>query len=153
MASRGQCVVDILLETDGTPNKGWQTAPNIPRVVVENQDDPVGPYIYNPPDDGVIIVKKHYNFESEKLSPTYENRVWTFKVVIIASTDANLELMITQCREVFDRYTDSPWSTDTNSVTYDYARLIHGDTVEDINSWVFDGWIQLAQLVTSVVIA
>ncbi len=153
MASRAQDIVDILLETDGTPNKGWQTDPAIPDVTIEDKDNTVYGFKRNPPINGVIVIKKKYKYEGIKRGPTKENQVWTFKLVIIAHTDAKLDLMIDQAREVFDRYTDAPFATDTNTHTYDYARFMNGETEDQESSWVCDCWVQLALFNASVVIA
>ena len=153
MASRAQDIVDILLETDGTPNKGWQTPPNIPHVVVEDRDNPLGGFFSNPGTNGTIVVKKDYEDDYEKRASDHENKVWTFDLVIIATTDANLELMIRQVKEVFDRYESAPFATDTNSNTYDWARLLNGKAVEVLSSWAYDAKIQLTNIVSNVVIA
>ena len=153
MASRAQDVVDILLETDGTPNKGWQTPPNIPHVILEDRDNTVGGFFSNPGTNGTIVVKKQYGDEYLELSVGQENQVWTFDLVIIATTDANLELMKAQAKEVFDRYTNAPFATDTNGNTYHWARLISGETVEIHNSWTYDCKVQLVNYVTDKVIA
>ena len=153
MASLSQDLVDILLETDGTPNKGWQTPPNIPNVVLEDRDHPLAGYFSNPGTNGTIVVKKQYEDDYEKLASDHENKVWTFDIVIIATTDAALELMIRQAKEVFDRYENAPFATDTNSNTYDWARLKSGSTVEIPSSWTHDAKVQLTNLVSNVVIA
>lgn len=154
MASRAQCVVDILLETDGTPNKGWQTPPNIPKVIVEDRDNTIDSFIERPPDDGVIVVKKKYKFDfSEKLSLSRENLVWTFEAVIISPTEDLLEQLLDQGREVFDRYCTAKFATDTNSHTYDYARLVEGEPDTRWNIFAHNVFVQLAQFLAEVTIA
>ena len=106
--------------------------------------------LFEEQEDGSL---KQYQYEEEKLCPTYENEVFTFKLVIIATTDANLELMIRQAKEVFDRYTSAPFATDTNSNTYRYARLTRAETEPNPWNFVADAWVQLADFLSSVVIA
>ncbi len=146
MASRGQDVVDIFEAT-------WQTPPNAPDVFLEIKDKTPMSFFKRPPADGVIVVKKSYIDEYERLSFRQENQVWTYKTVIIAKTDAKLELMIRQGKEVLDRYTDVPFATATNGNTYHFARLMNGETRPEISSWVYDGEVQLANFTVDVVIA
>jgi hypothetical protein len=151
MASRGQDIVDILDKADPS---GWITPPTKPRLILEDSNNTAFGYIRNPPESaGVIVVKKAYSFDVTKLSNTYENQVYTFKICIVSLSDANLELMRLQAMEVFDRYTNAPWSTATNSNTYTMARLITGSTVKDMGSWVCDCTVQLSNLFMSTVIA
>ena len=66
MVTRRQDVIDILAETDGTPNKGWQTPPNIPAFILEDRHNTSGGFINNPPEDGVMLVRQDMRFEREK---------------------------------------------------------------------------------------
>ncbi len=146
MASRAQDPVDIL-------RIGWIAPPNIPKVVIEDRNHKLLTYFERPPKDGIIVVKKKYEDDYEDLSPVDENQVWTFKLVIIATTDEKLELLIRQAKEVFDRYYSNPFATETNGNLYDWGRLINGETSEVINSWTYDAWVQLANYVIEKVIA
>jgi len=153
MASRRQCVIDILGETDGDPNKGWQTDPAVPTMVLESQTNTLHSYIYNCPDNGVIVVKKEYDWDPEKLSPTKENRIWTFNVVLINQSETLLDAMFDQFVEVFDRYTSAPFATDTNSITYSYARVVKGVQDPRLPKFVMDCQIILCEFLSDVVIA
>ena len=146
MASKAQDVVDIFKET-------WIAPTNIPLIVLETRDKKPSSYFARVPKDGVIVVKKKYEDDYEDLGGKYENLVWTFKVVIIATTDAKLELMIRQGKEVLDRYSNIPFTTETNENIYSYAGLMNGETVEELNSWTYDAYVQLANFLSEKVIA
>ena len=155
VVSRAQDIVDILLETDGTPAKGWQTAPNIPFIAVESQAVNINGYRINPPPDtdGAVIVEKEYDFDRESYNPTRENLMWTFTIHIFADTDGELETMILQAREVFDRYNNTPFASDGNSNTYTDLLLDNGSTTSNINSWEFVAELFAHQKNKAIVIA
>lgn len=122
-------VIDILdLETlvggAGT-EKGWRAPPDKPELFVENRNLTYQSHHCNPEDAGAICVRKGYSYDRERLSLTYENRVWTFEIAIMSVSGVLLQGLLDQAREVFDRYNSSPWATSTlgTGTTYSYAGI------------------------------
>jgi hypothetical protein len=153
MADRRQCGIDIIQETDGTPNKGWQEAPTQPLCVLESKENPLKAYINDTRTNGVILFRKKLEFKSYKLSETYETRVWTLPIVIMSESEILLDAIFDQLRETINRYTDAPFATDTNGITYSRADLEEGKMDENLYHVAMDCNIILTEQFTSVVIA
>jgi len=134
---------------------GWVAPPNKPTLIVEDRQTELGLYLENCPDNGAIVIRKNYTCTCEKLSPTYENRVWEFPIVIIGQSNILLQGIFDQAREVFDRYTSAPWSTSTlgTSTTYSFAKIERAEGDSRIAKYVMDGTVYLAEYIAAVVIA
>lgn len=140
---------------------GWITPPNKPGMIVETRSVTYAGIIHQTVTDGAIFTHMKYDFTREKISLTYENRIWTFDISIIAQSMALLQPMFDQAREVFDRYTSSPWSTATlgTGTTYDYAgieKASHPHKMHDgrvTTTHTLDCVVTLAELGVPVVIA
>ena len=151
-------VIDIITKV----TTGWIAPPTEPVQVLEGRFHTEEAYLTRGKDGGVIIVKRNYTFEREKLSGTYETRVWTIPIVIIApqtATEGNslvlLQGLFDQCREVFDRYTSAPWATGTlgTGTTYTYAGIEKGVIRDLSQAAVMDCMVYLKEQFVSVVIA
>ena len=138
---------------------GWITPPNKPTMHFES---PVYPYegaIHTIQPDGCIFIRDGYDFNREKLSKKYENRIWTFTIIIIDADDTKVQGVFDQAREVFDRYTSAPWSTSTlgTSTTYDYAGIEKAGHEHDrhgtIHAHTTTCTVTLAEMFVDVVIA
>lgn len=141
---------------------GWIAPPTKPTLVVEDIQNPRGVYIgkhAHIPDNGVIVIKKDYTFERNKLSDYYETRVWSFPIIIISQSHILLQGMFDQCRETFDRYTqpstNTPFSTSTlgTSTTYKYAGLEKSLTVDTLPKYAMDAIVYLKEEFVSVKVA
>lgn len=160
MVNRISDVQDILDKV----TTGWIPPPAQPLFVEEGRD-PVTPftfdlaflsdaYMFSPPDNGVIFIKKDYLRERGKLSLVLENRVYTFNCIIFHPTRDGMELIFDQMAEVFDRYTNAPWSTSAigTSTTYHYAGVDRSQ-IDPRPANAMDAIVQLAEFVSPVVIA
>lgn len=150
---------DDVLDLFDKAATGWIAPPTKPILVVESKKYTVAGFLKRPPTDGVIVVKKKYKREREKLSLVLENRVWNFPCVIILPEDDTLQLVFDQAVEVADRYTNAPWSTSAlgTSTTYDFAGVEEGIQDERAQQqrpvFVMDIIVQLAEFVVPVKIA
>ena len=79
--------------------------------------------------------------------------MWNFPCIIICRTSDNLQDVFDQVRETFDRYTDAPFATDTNSNTYTRADIQEGIQDPRLPKFVIEVTVQLSELFSSVVIA
>lgn len=153
MASRKQCIKDILLETDGTPNKGWQTPPDIPNVQLEDRVNTFEVWFKQADRLTTILIKKDIEFDREKLGDDQENRVYTSKIAIITNKADNLQLYFDQACETFNRYNKAPFATDTNSITYNEVTIDKGKEDHRRNRFVMDCIVQLIEEFQDIVIA
>jgi hypothetical protein len=152
MADRRQCGIDIIQETDGTPNKGWQEAPTQPLCVLESKENPLKAYINDTRTNGVILFKKKLGFKSNHHG-TRETRVWTLPIVIMSESEILLAAIFDQLRETINRYTDDPFATDTNGITYTRADLEQGDMDENLYHVAMDAVIILTEQFAEITIA
>lgn len=134
---------------------GWITPPNKPTLVMESTVNTRNSELNKTRDDGTIFIRKDYDYTSEKLCATYENRIWTFPCIIIAQNEVSLQGIFDQMREVFDRYTSAPWATGTlgTGTTYNYARVVKGSEDPRLPKYVMDCQIILCEFSQAVVIA
>lgn len=144
-------VKDILTKV----TTGWIAPPTEPELVMISTNNPLPSELASQRANGTIAMKKNYSFRREKLSRTRENRVWEFPISIIGTSEVNLQGLFDQAREVFDRYTSSPWATGTlgTGTTYDYAGIEAGDEDERLPAYVMDATVFLAEYIVPVVIA
>jgi len=139
---------------------GWRVADcALPLIVIEDQANPRAGYIGRQAKsilNGVFYIKKGFSFERDKLSHSYETRVWSIPVVIITQSVVLLQGIFDQARETFDRYTkptaDTPWSTSTygTSTTYNYAGIEAGDVDDRINVYALDCTVYLKETFVDV---
>lgn len=134
---------------------GWIIQPSKPTFIMESDVNTRRSELNKSRDNGTIFISKDYEYTSEKLSPTYENRIWTFPCIIISQSEVLLQGIFDQMREVFDRYTSVPWATGTlgTGTTYSYARLEKGDEDPRTKKYVMDVTVILAEFCVPVVIA
>ena len=134
---------------------GWVAPPTKPLLTVEdvnnNWEGALGRMVTN----GEIFIKNDYYFHRNKLCSTYEDRVWEFPIAIIGQSSILLQGMFNQTREVFDRYTSSPWSTSTlgTSTTYNYAGIERATKDPRLPKYVMECRVFLAEYGVAVVIA
>lgn len=143
---------------------GWVVPPNKPTLIVEDKDNPRTAYVGRQPrpvpDDGIIIIRKDYTFETEVLKESYyETRVWQFPIMLLAQSAIKLQGMFDQAREVFNRYTrpsaNTPFSTSTlgTGTTYSLARIERGTIDERHPLWVMETTVFLVERFVAVVVA
>ena len=137
---------------------GWVTPPNKPTLIVEDRDNPSSGFFGRQARsvaNGVFFIKKDWDFERDKRCPTYENRLWDFPCMILSESMILLQGLFDQAREVFDRYTDTPWSTSTlgTSNTYDYAAIEKGTVDPRDPYYVMECRVLLLEELVAVVIA
>jgi hypothetical protein len=135
---------------------GWVSPPTKPTIIVEDIDNPFASVWLRTITNGIIIIRKGNSFDRERLDLSlYENRVWTFPVTIITESAILLQGIFDQFREVFNRYTSSPWSTSTlgTSTTYRKAEVDNAEWDERHPYWVIDCNVILIEQFVSVVIA
>lgn len=144
-------VKDILTKV----TTGWIAPPTEPELVMISNVNPLPAEFGKHRTNGTIAMKKNYSFDREKLSSTYENRIWSFPIMIVGNSEVNLQGLFDQAREVFDRYTSAPWATGTlgTGTTYSYAGIERADEDERLPAYVMDATVILAEYFASVVIA
>jgi hypothetical protein len=133
---------------------GWIAPPTKPVLIMESDVNTRKSELTKSA-GGRILILKNYEFTSEKLSPTRENRIWTFPCMIISQSEVLLQGIFDQMREVFDRYTSAPWATGTlgTGTTYSYARLVKGSEDPRLPKYVMDVTVILCEYLSPVVIA
>jgi hypothetical protein len=141
---------------------GWVTPPTEPQIVLESRFQSLDAYINRGIDNGVIVIHRVYTFDREKHSRLYETREWAIPISIIApqtTTEGQslvlLQGIFDQCREVFDRYTSSPWATGTlgTGTTYTYTGIETANIRDFPQAAVMECQVILKEQFVSVVIA
>jgi hypothetical protein len=137
---------------------GWISPPTKPTIKIEDRQAPYEAYsgrgAFNLT-NGVILIRKGVEFDRERLTPLHETRVWHCPVVIITESGILLQGIFDQMREVFNRYTNSPWSTSTlgTSTTYDKVELDSASQDERHPHWAMNCTVLLVEHLAAVVIA
>ena len=82
--------VHDILDKAGT---GWIANPAKPQIYVETRGFYHGSFMNLTRTGGVILIHENYNFSSSKVSPKYENRIWTFNITIIEQSSVLLQVL------------------------------------------------------------